>query len=76
MANSTVRIPKYKLGDKVKLIVGGPDMAIREVTNNHDNTKFIGSYKCQWFAGKKLDWGSFPEENLILVTEQSKESES
>ncbi|TDM62384.1 DUF2158 domain-containing protein [Acinetobacter sp. KU 011TH] len=64
---STVKTPKYKIGDKVKLNVGGPDMAVKSISTNH-NDKFIGMYKCQWFAGKKLEWGEFPEDSLELIT--------
>lgn len=57
------RDPKYKVGDKVTLIVGGPDMVVDKVNTDHRDT-FAGSYRCIWFAGKKLDWGNFPEEGL------------
>lgn len=77
MVDAKHRNPKYKLGDKVQLIVGGPEMAIKEVNPNYKpGALFYGTYRCQWFAGKKLDWGDFPEENLILVNEKSQESES
>ena len=72
---SKEREPKYKLGDKVQLIVGGPPMAIKEVVVDSTNKNFLGSYKCQWFAGKKLDFGTFPEENLELATEDKVESQ-
>ena len=70
---NTERIPKYKIGDKVKLNVGGPDMAINRVIDEKNyqtqQTLFSGIYGCQWFAGKKLDSGSFPEESLIPIQE-------
>ncbi|ENV56490.1 hypothetical protein F951_02188 [Acinetobacter soli CIP 110264] len=62
------RIPKYKIGDKVKLNVGGPDMAVKSISTNRDDI-FTGQYRCQWFAGKKLDSGDFPEASLIQIEE-------
>ena len=55
--------PKYKIGDKVKLNSGGPVMSVQSLSTNR-NDEFTGTYKCQWFAGKKLDNGLFPEESL------------
>ena len=62
---------KWKVGQKVKLNVGGPDMAIKRVVVNA-NGEFRGSYDCQWFAGKKSDSEIFPEESLIEVVEEKK----
>lgn len=61
------RKPKYKVGDKVKLNVGGPDMAVLRINIDHRTDNFSGHYSCQWFAGKKLDEGKFVEESLIPV---------
>ena len=69
---SEERIPKYKIGDKVKLNVGGPDMAVKSISRNH-NDRFLGQYRCQWFAGKKLDSGEFPEDSLIQIEESQKD---
>lgn len=63
---SEAREPKYQIGDKVKLNVGGPDMAVKTIHTDHIEN-FKGEYRCQWFAGKKLDWGDFPEESLVPV---------
>lgn len=60
---SQERIAKYNLGDIVKLNAGGPEMSVKEQLKN-------SLYRCQWFAGKKLDWGDFSEQSLILVREQ------
>jgi len=60
----------FSVGDIVKLKSGGPDMTIKEVLTNMDD-KPSGNYKCQWFAGKKLDMGVFPHESLIEVAEES-----
>ncbi len=71
---SEKREAKYKVGDKVKLNVGGPDMAIRSVEEDYRYKTFTGNYKCQWFAGKKLDDGIFPEESLIEIIETTEET--
>ena len=55
---SDIRKPLYKIGDKVRLNVGGPDMAVKTIDTDH-RENFKGEYRCQWFAGKKLDWGRF-----------------
>jgi len=59
------------LGDIVKLKSGGPDMTIKEVITNSMTDGFSGSYRCQWFAGKKLDTGVFPQESLLAVVAES-----
>ncbi|MEX9225380.1 YodC family protein [Providencia rettgeri] len=63
---------KYKVGDKVKLNAGGPVMNIQTVNQKYSGTgdfSFNGTYTCQWFAGKKLDSGTFPEASLDKVTD-------
>ncbi|WP_447779334.1 YodC family protein [Variovorax boronicumulans] len=50
---------KYNVGDVVGLKSDGPDMTVRQVPE-----KPKGSYGCQWFAGKKLESGIFPEDSL------------
>lgn len=52
----------FKVGDIVKLKSGGPEMTVRQVPD--DPTK---AYVCQWFAGKKLEQGSFPGDSLEPV---------
>ena len=69
---SEERIPKYKIGDKVRLNVGGPDMAVKSISRSM-NDRFTGQYRCQWFAGKKLDSGDFPEDSLVQIEEQPKD---
>ena len=56
----------YNIGDIVKLKSGGPEMTVRKVNTNMSD-EFSGSYQCQWFAGKKLDSGVFPQESLVAV---------
>ena len=70
MPESNVKQPKYKIGDKVRLNVGGPDMAIQSLTTQTLQSEFKGSYRCQWFAGKKLDNGVFPEDSLVPVLDE------
>lgn len=62
---SEERIPKYKIGDKVILNVGGPVMAIESPIEHYKTKEFEGVYYCQWFAGKKLENGKFPEDSLV-----------
>ncbi|WP_241303039.1 YodC family protein [Burkholderia stabilis] len=50
----------FKTGDIVKLRSGGPDMTIHDSASD-------GEYKCQWFAGKKLESGWFRPEALQRV---------
>ena len=52
----------YVVGDIVKIKSGGPEMTVRTVPT--EGTKF---YRCQWFAGKKLEQGDFPGESLESV---------
>ena len=50
---------QFNIGDVVKLKSAGPDMTVRSVPD------MLGKmYQCQWFAGKKLEQGAFPEESL------------
>lgn len=54
----------FKIGDIVKLKSGGPDMTVQTVP-----AKGANYYSCQWFAGKKLEYGRFPGSSLELVRE-------
>lgn len=65
------KVDGFSVGTIVKLKSGGPDMTIKEVLTNFQD-KPTGSYKCQWFAGKKLEDGIFPAESLELVPTQPK----
>lgn len=56
--------PKYNIGDQVQLKSGGPCMTVNEAMTHHTSKEFLDRYKCQWFAGKKLDMGTFPEDSL------------
>lgn len=52
----------FQVGQVVRLKSGGPDMTVRSVPSEHNQV-----YHCQWFAGKKLEGGPFPEESLVPV---------
>jgi uncharacterized protein YodC (DUF2158 family) len=57
----------FRVGDKVMLNVGGPLMAVSrgyEASNLNGNVR---TYRCQWYAGKKLESGDFPEQSLIVA---------
>lgn len=75
---SEKREAKYKIGDVVKLNAGGPEMSIKQLDPGYipPPSSFRGSYRCQWFSGKKLDHGDFPEESLVLVRNQGSTSET
>lgn len=57
---------KFKTGDTVKLISGGPIMTVEKIAYN-------GKVSCQWFAGKKLEHGDFPPNSLIRADINEKE---
>ncbi|BBF14935.1 hypothetical protein CHBNV3_17990 [Haemophilus influenzae] len=58
---------KFGVGQVVKLKSGGPDMTIQDFYTK----EFSGKYRCQWFAGKKLENGVFPEQSLELVKDEN-----
>lgn len=51
----------FNVGDEVYLKAGGPKMAVQKPITQNGLTLF----RCQWFAGKKLDSGDFPPESLV-----------
>lgn len=53
----------FAVGDIVKLKSGGPEMTIQSVPD----ASSARYYNCQWFAGKKLESGRFPENSLESV---------
>lgn len=58
---------EFQTGEIVKLKSGGPDMTVRAKANTSGT-----SYLCQWFAGKKLEQGTFAKESLEYVKKDSK----
>jgi uncharacterized protein YodC (DUF2158 family) len=60
---------EWNRGDLVQLKSGGPVMTVQERLSSP-------SYRCQWFAGKKLESGVFPTEALhAAATAPSKPAE-
>jgi uncharacterized protein YodC (DUF2158 family) len=57
----------FELGDKVKLISGGPTMAV----NSH--MQLDDKLQCVWFAGKKLEYGLFAQESLVAAKDDETE---
>lgn len=53
---------QFAVGDIVKLKSGGPEMTVQTTPS-----QYTSSYGCQWFAGKKLEKGSFPPNSLEKV---------
>ncbi len=53
---------KLKIGDIVQLKSGGPEMTVQREPSELNNY-----YTCQWFAGKKLESGTFKEDSLKPV---------
>ncbi|WP_305838743.1 YodC family protein [Photobacterium leiognathi] len=56
----------YEIGKIVTLKSGGPTMTIKSEDRDY-NGNWKGTYECQWFAGKKLERGSFPHDSLVVV---------
>lgn len=61
------------VGTVVKSVAGGPDMSVNKLMTTGQN---IGQYRCQWFAGKKLESGFFYKSELVLVKEEQQEGSS
>jgi len=57
----------FMSGDAVQLKSGGPKMTVSGLTGRHRP----GYYDCKWFAGSKLNEGSFAEEELQLYKEDA-----
>lgn len=55
---------KFKSGDIVRLKSAGPEMTVKEERKDFSTKIPLGLYECQWFAGKKLEAGVFPEDSL------------
>ena len=61
----------FAVGTIVKLKSGGPDMTVNEHVYNFNNQPTY-NFRCQWFAGKKLEGGVFPCESLEVVKLEAK----
>lgn len=51
---------EFEVGDIVRLKSGGPDMTVQRYDVGYEY------YRCQWFAGKKLESGDFKPASLEL----------
>ena len=58
---------EFQIGQIVRLKSGGPDMTIEDYLAIGPS----GNYRCQWFAGKKLESGIFPKQSLELVNNEN-----
>jgi uncharacterized protein YodC (DUF2158 family) len=56
----------FKTGDIVQLKSGGPEMTVQQAPASTGHY-----YKCQWFAGKKLESGMFATESLQTVEREA-----
>lgn len=52
----------FQVGDIVQLKSGGPDMCVDNILGSNNTIA-----RCSWFAGKKLEQGSFPFDTLNPV---------
>jgi uncharacterized protein YodC (DUF2158 family) len=65
---------QFPKGAKVKLSAGGPVMVVKghhEVALDPNDNQNDNQIECQWFSGKKLEWGRFTPETLILVRKKT-----
>jgi len=67
MSKTNTKKALFKLGDSVYLKSGGPEMSIYDIHTKLSSDDFAGTYKCQWFAGKKLENGNFAEKSLTAT---------
>lgn len=61
---------KIEVGAIVKLKSGVPAMVVNEVKIDYTTQQPDGTFRCQWFAGEKLDSGIFPMATLEKVTHE------
>lgn len=52
---------KFRAGDTVRLIAGGPDLTIKAIQG--------GTITVVWFSGTKLQQATFPEQALRLTSD-------
>lgn len=71
-----MKFKDLKAGDKVRLVAGGPVMAVKEIREPDGPRSGPYGVHCQWFAGKKLDSGVFPPESLEIVTDDGQQKKN
>jgi uncharacterized protein YodC (DUF2158 family) len=68
--NRNKQMAKFKSGDAVQLKSGGPKMTVTRPTDYKQ-----GHYECKWFAGSKLNEGTFAEDELQPYQEEKKKAQ-
>ena len=58
----------FTVGDIVRLKSGGPKMSV----SKPDGGTLGNLVDCKWFAGAKLEHGSFPANTLVMAEEDKK----
>jgi uncharacterized protein YodC (DUF2158 family) len=53
---------EFKVGEVVTLKSGGPEMTVSDTRRLSPKDVMV---TCQWFGGRKLERGTFPEASLI-----------
>ena len=61
---------KFATGDIVVLKSGSPKMTVATLLDKQNIHP--GYYACQWFSGKKLEYGQFPPDSLRAATQDDK----
>ena len=64
MATQTI----FNVGDIVQLKSGGPEMTVRILPGTGGGNQYV----CRWFAGKKLEQGTFPFDSLKTFAPEKK----
>ena len=63
---------RFKKGDKVKLISGGPSMTVQESSQKFENDKPLEVYNvlCNWFANDEFKNQWFDQEVLLADNQE------
>lgn len=65
---TTMAEDKFKPGDIVRCVTGGPKMAVQRRLSAAYGPRAL-MYVCSWFIGHKLNEGHFTQEQLELVAD-------
>ncbi len=79
MRKEGILLEEFKVGDLVQLKSGGPIMTVQDTGVLLDalSDALSGTgISCQWFAGTKLERGSFPKESILKIQEENNEKKS